>query len=74
MFAYPKGLPLSLREGYDFEPVSPIVRSVSVSGRARQRRRSTSARTEASVSLLFTDTQAQLFEAWFEHVLISGKQ
>ncbi|MES2868957.1 MAG: hypothetical protein V4749_05240 [Pseudomonadota bacterium] len=72
MLAYPEGLPLPLREGYGFEPVSPIVRSVFVSGRARQRRRSTSTPTEASVSWVFNDAQAQFFEAWFEHILLSG--
>jgi hypothetical protein len=72
MLAYPEGLPLPLREGYGFQSVSPMVRTELKSGRARQRRRFTSAPTVASVSWIFSDAEAQLFEAWFEEVLVSG--
>jgi hypothetical protein len=72
MIAYPEGLPLPLRDGYGFEPVSPILRSPKISGRAVQRRLYLSVPTVAAVSWLLSDAQAQLFEGWFEHVLISG--
>lgn len=72
MLTYPEGLPLPLREGYGFEPVSPILRSQKMSGRAVQRRLYSSVPTVATVSWMFTDVQARLFEAWFEYVLTSG--
>ncbi|AWY43865.1 hypothetical protein DKY63_29710 [Pseudomonas putida] len=72
MIEYPEGLPAPLREGYDFMPVSPIARTQLTTGRAIQRRRFSSVPTVASVSWMFTDAQAQLFEGWFEHVLLSG--
>ncbi|SFY16111.1 hypothetical protein [Azotobacter vinelandii] len=74
MIEYPEGIPLPLREGYGFQAVSPLLRSDLQSGRARQRRRFTSVPTMASVSWLFSDVQAQLFEAWWEDALISGSQ
>ena len=57
---------------FGFEPVSPILRSPKVSGRAVQRRLYASVPTVAAVSWLLSDVQAQLFEGWFEHVLVSG--
>lgn len=72
MLTYPEGLPLPLRDGYGFEPVSPILRSQKMSGRAVQRRLYSSVPTVATVSWMFTDAQARLFEAWFEYVLTSG--
>jgi hypothetical protein len=72
MIAYPEGLPSLLREGYDFTPVSPIARTQLANGRAVQRRRFSSVPTVASVSWLLSDAQAQLFEGWFEHILLSG--
>lgn len=74
MIEYPEGLPCALRDGYDFSPVSPLLRSDMQSGRARQRRRFTSVPTMASVSWIMTDAQAQLFEAWFRDVLEDGAQ
>jgi hypothetical protein len=49
-----------------------MIRSELQSGRSRQRRRYTSVPTMSSVSWLFSDTQSQVFEGWFEHVLMSG--
>ncbi|WP_353742569.1 hypothetical protein WHX55_10970 [Pseudomonas fluorescens] len=72
MIEYPKFLPLPQREGYGFQSVSPIARSDLQSGRARQRRRFTSVPTVATVTWLLNDTEAQLFEGWFEHILLSG--
>ena len=42
------------------------------SGRTRQRRKYTSVPTEASVSWVFNDAQAQLFEVWFRDVITDG--
>ena len=72
MIAYPEFLPEPQRDGYGFQPVSPMARSELQSGRARQRRRFTSVPTVASVTWLMDDTEAQLFEGWFEYILLSG--
>ncbi|MNE64289.1 hypothetical protein LG197_26780 [Pseudomonas asiatica] len=74
MVVYPKSLPLPLREGYGFTPVSPIRRSNKVSGRSVQRRLYKSVPTVAAVRWIFSDSQALAFEAWFEDQLISGSQ
>jgi len=62
MIAYPEFLPEPQRDGYGFQPVSPMARSELQSGRARQRRRFTSVPTVASVTWLMDDGEAQLFE------------
>ncbi|MNB94605.1 hypothetical protein D3C75_417610 [compost metagenome] len=49
-----------------------MIRSELQSGRSRQRRRYTSVPTTASVSWLLDDAESQLFEGWFEYVLLSG--
>ena len=75
MIQYPAGLPCFVREGYDIETVSPLMRTQMVTGRSRQRRRYKSTPTYVSATTKpMTDVQAQLFEAWWEEVLISGSQ
>lgn len=74
MVVYPKSLPMPLREGYGFTPVSPIRRSQKVSGRSVQRRLYRSVPTVASVRWIFSDAQALAFEAWFEEQLGSGSR
>lgn len=74
MIKYPKELPYPLREGYGFNPTSPIKKTVMQTGRTRYRRKYASTPTEASVSWNFTGPEAQYFESWFEDVLISGSQ
>lgn len=64
MLTIPDGVPLPLREGYGFKPVSPIARTEMASGRAMQRRRFLSVPTMVNVSWLLTAAQAQLFEGW----------
>jgi len=71
---YPVQLPTPLRNGYDTNHISPLTRSELVSGRARQRRRFTSVPTIASVSWMFTEQQAQVFETWFRWVLSDGSE
>lgn len=72
MIQYPEGLPLPLRTGYDFEQTDTKIRTQMVTGRARQRRQYQSAPVYSSVRWIMTDVQAQLFESWYEEVLISG--
>ena len=72
MIQYPEGLPYPERTGYGFTPTSPIRRTISQSGRARIRRNKSSVPTVASVSWSMSNAQAQLFESWWEEVLISG--
>lgn len=72
MLAYPEGLPTPQREGYGFEPVSPMISTKLVTGRAIQRRTYSSTPTVATVTWQLSTPEAQLFEAWFEYVLLSG--
>lgn len=66
-------LPLPLMEGYGLKPISPLLRTQLVSGRARQRRQYTSTPTQATVKWTFkTDGESQLFEAWFRDALKDG--
>ncbi len=65
-------LPVPLQEGYGLTPTSPIIRTQLTTGRARQRRRYTSTPTQARVTWLLTDVQAQTFEAWFRDALSDG--
>ena len=72
MLAYPEGLPTPQREGYGFDPVSPMTSTKLVSGRSERRRAFVSTPTVATVTWLLTPAEAQLFEGWFEYVLLSG--
>lgn len=74
MVVYPTSLPMPLREGYGFTPISPIRRSNKVSGRAVQRRLYKSVPTILAVRWMFSDAQALAFEAWFDEQLVSGSQ
>jgi hypothetical protein len=74
MIEYPAGLPKPLRSGYGLQHVSPLMRTQLETGRARQRRRYTSVPTMAAVSWLFTQGEAQLFEAWFRWELMDGAE
>ncbi|AGN80631.1 hypothetical protein [Pseudomonas putida] len=74
MVVYPQSLPMPLREGYGFQPVSPLRRSNKVSGRSVQRRLYKSVPTVAAVRWIFSESQALAFEAWFEDQLVSGSQ
>ena len=51
--AYPHDyLPMPLQDGYGFKPVSPLQRTETTSGRARQRRKYTSTPTVAIVECM----------------------
>src|SRR5690606_32180058 len=73
MIQYPAGLPCFERTGYGLKTVDPQLRSELDSGRSRVRRKFTATPTEVQCSVLMrNDSQAQLFEAWWEQVLFSG--
>lgn len=66
-------LPCPLKEGFGLKPTSTLKRTTMVTGRARQRRAYRSVPTETAVSWIFSDAEAQLFEAWFRDVLNDGQ-
>lgn len=72
MIQYPEGLPLPLREGYGLNTLSPMKSTPLANGKKIRRRAFKSVPTEASVTWLLSAAETQLFEGWFEHVLISG--
>lgn len=74
MIQYPKELPYPLRDGYGFNPVSPMKATAMQTGRTRFRRNYKSVPTNVKVIWSLNGIEAQYFEAWFEDVLISGSQ
>lgn len=74
MIQYPEGLPYPLRDGYGFNPVSPLKSTAMQTGRTRYRRKYSSVPTEAKVTWNMSEQEAQYFESWFEEVLVSGSQ
>ncbi|WP_394243884.1 hypothetical protein [Halopseudomonas laoshanensis] len=72
MIQYPEGLPLPQRAGYELQPVSPMKRTPNMAGRARQRPNKRSTPVELPLTWKFNNVQAQLFESWWEEVLVSG--
>src|SRR5690606_122954 len=73
MIQYPAGLPAMLLDGHSLQTVDPQRRSELDSGRARVRRKFTATPTYVRGSILArNDSQAQLLESWWEHVLVSG--
>ena len=71
---YPDGLPRGRHSGRTYQLVSPLLRTEMTSGRARQRRRFTSVPQGANINWLFSDAQAQAFEAWWRDQLKDGAQ
>ncbi|AIR71483.1 hypothetical protein [Dickeya fangzhongdai] len=65
-------LPMPQRTGHAFNPVSPMIRTQLTSGRSRQRRLYTSTPTQAGVTWIFSDIQAELFEAWYRDAIADG--
>ncbi|HGO5393647.1 TPA: hypothetical protein ACK2W2_002290 [Klebsiella michiganensis] len=66
-------LPLPLKEGFGLKPEPTTRRTKFQSGHERQRRVSSSVPTKTDVYWLFTDGQAQAFEAWFRDVIKDGQ-
>jgi hypothetical protein len=69
---YPEGLPLGLRGSRSVQLVSPLMRSNLASGRARQRRKHTDVPEIYKVSWLYSDAEAQAFQAWYRDALSDG--
>ena len=65
-------LPCPLKENFGLKPTSPLKSSTMVTGRRRQRRAYTSVPSQTSVAWIFTDGQAQLFEAWVRDITMDG--
>ncbi len=73
MLDYPEGLPYPLRDaGYGLDMVSPLIETDLQSGQSISRRRFSNTPTDVSVTWEMDNVQAQLFEGWWEHVLVSG--
>lgn len=62
---YPAGLPLPQREGYGLRHQSPTVEAEAITGRSISRRRFRNPPSFVTVSWLFSEAEAQLFEVWF---------
>ncbi|MCO7469521.1 hypothetical protein NJG16_05560 [Stenotrophomonas maltophilia] len=69
---YPAWLPLPLRDGYGFKPVTPLLTSRFQSGASLTRRRSTSTPTMVTLSWVLKDQSAALFEKWVQEDLVDG--
>ncbi|WP_058911870.1 hypothetical protein [Entomohabitans teleogrylli] len=65
-------LPCPLKDSFGLKPVSPLKTTQMSTGRRRQRRAYTFVPTETSIAWIFTDAQAQVFDAWFRDVLNDG--
>lgn len=72
MIKYPEGLPLAQRADNSHEPVSPMLRSPMITGRAMQRRKYSAVPEMVNVSWIFSESQAQLFMAWYRDSLSDG--
>lgn len=69
---WPDQLPNAQRSGHESRVAQTFSRTELVSGRARQRRKFTSVPVAAQFSWIFTDYQAQVFEAWYRDVINDG--
>jgi len=65
-------MPMPLRDGYGFKPESPLIGARFVSGASITRRRNTAVPAAVTLTWLFTDMQAALFEKWVQEDLIDG--
>lgn len=68
---FPAELPCFLRESYDIQGVNEILRTDMASGRARQRREFENTPVQVTASILLSQQEAQLFEAWYRYELKS---
>lgn len=69
---WPDNLACVLREGYNINHVSPLMRTDLVSGRARQRRLFTSVPSVVDVQFMMNSSEAAYFEVWFKATLMDG--
>ncbi len=69
---YPSSLPRPSRSNYQFQHVSPFARTNMSTGRARQRRTFQSVPSVTELQFTMSQTQAQIFEAWFAYEISDG--
>lgn len=69
---FPSQLPTPQRANYGLRPVATFARTTMASGRAKQRQIFTSVPSLVPVTWLFTEPQAQIFEAWFKYEISDG--
>lgn len=70
---WPLGLPQSpLLEGFDEQPQPNVIRTGVDAGRARQRKRYTSAGAVFNCSFIFDTAQRATFDAFFKNTLGNG--
>lgn len=69
---YPAELPRPESTRYTMENEDTFVRTQMSSGKARQRRRFTSVPTNVEVQWVFSDSEFELFEAWFRYKISDG--
>jgi hypothetical protein len=69
---WPYTLPVGVWEGHDVQHGKPFMRTTMDSGRARQRLRFTSVPSVRQIKWIFTDSQAALFESWFNGATNDG--
>ncbi len=72
MIKYPEGLPRPQRSGYGFQNEDSNIRTPRMAGRERVRPGSSRAPSRAAVMWKFSNTEAQLFEAWYAEILNNG--
>ncbi len=69
---FPSQLPTPLRSGYGLKPVATFARTKMASGRAKQRPMWRTVPTMVPVSFMLKESQAQIFEAWFNYGINYG--
>ena len=69
---YPSFLPGPTRQNYDFQHISPFVRTEMSTGRARQRRTFQNVPSLVNLTWYFDRSEARLFEGWFKYELTDG--
>lgn len=74
MRKYPSLLPAALKGDRAFQLVDPLVSSSSENGQTRWDRRFTATPASTPVSWIFTDVQAQAFQAWYRDQLRDGAE
>lgn len=71
---YPASLPPPLKGDRAFQLVDPLVSSSSENGQTRWDRRFTATPASTPVTWIFTDAQAQAFQAWYRDQLRDGAE
>jgi hypothetical protein len=69
---FPSQLPTPQRANYGLRPVATFARTTMASGRAKQRPMNKTVPTMVPVTFVLTESQAQIFEAWFNYEINYG--